>query len=62
MSSVSLHHLNVIIELSVLIIKRFPELNEKNQFSAINVLRRSFIRIKQLEKNFQQRYFHYLCE
>ncbi|KAL7293632.1 hypothetical protein TKK_0012714 [Trichogramma kaykai] len=60
MPTVTLHHLSMIVDLSILIFKIFPELSKRGQDSAIEFLKLTFIRIKQLESNLQQRYFHFV--
>jgi hypothetical protein len=60
--NVSLYHINVLIELSILFAKRFSDLNIKNRDYIINALKSTFLSISYLEKNFQSQYFHGFCK
>ncbi|XP_011503295.1 PREDICTED: DNA-dependent protein kinase catalytic subunit-like [Ceratosolen solmsi marchali] len=55
--NISQYHINVVIELSILFIKKFPNTNRKNRDYIVNALKSTFLNIICLEKNVQSQYF-----
>lgn len=58
----SLYHLRIILDLSIIFIKRCPELESKLQSSAVKVFKQSFIQVNKLDKNIQIQYFSSMCK